>query len=672
MTASADQDNAQQRLARHKSLRTRTGCLNCRQRKRKCDEQRPSCGGCRKKKHPCSWGLKLSFRHENAQHLAGNHPSMRRFSRHRPKQYEIVDVTSEVMRDYSLPPPSQRNVVHDEHGAHFSAGRVARENRLLTGYSGGVQQTEIPALNEASRVDSCAAVGASSTDPETPPMNGIVSPASRRQTEISVADLSDASQRGQSIEPTHQSVHVRWDPMPVRSVADCDDLDHNQPFAPSRTYFEDGVFLPGSAYHESHSILRQQLIKESIPNVSTRPATPSTKVSGQDTDLCQDCNHDKPLGSVPDNLTAISKTTQFIVSKEEECSLWRNWFANVAPWLDIFDMERHFQHTLPALAPSNDHLRCAILALSARQHELKRPANPTDRSLALYQEAVRLLLPELASRSTAAVASCVILSVLETLSCPPESWHRHLDGCASFMGAVGINGFVGGVDQALFWCLARTDVCGALLSAPTLAVSTWSKSYTDDDDARMYQPTNCTGWANYAVHLTARVLNLLSSQTTNRRDPTFRTRWLRLWKHLCDWQERRPAPFLPVMSMPSTATNTPFPTVIFSNPAATSATQLYHAASVLMLQHQPTEVTLPKAHTALWHARQICAVSISNEHHGAWMNAAQPLWVAGRCIRHPAEHKAILDVLQRIEEETGCETKSRQEDLRSFWRGVED
>ncbi|KID86432.1 hypothetical protein MGU_06574 [Metarhizium guizhouense ARSEF 977] len=331
-------------------------------------------------------------------------------------------------------------------------------------------------------------------------------------------------------------------------------------------------------------------------------------------------------------------------------------------------MERHFQHTLPALAPSNDHLRCAILALSARQQELKRPANPTDRSLALYQEAVRLLLPDLASRSTAAVASCVILSVLETLSCSPEARHRHLDACASFMGAVGINGFVSGVNQALFWCLARTDVCGALLSAPTLAVSTWSQSNTDDD-VRMHQSTNCTGWANYAVHLTARVLNLLSSQTTNRRDLAFRTRWLRLWKHLCDWQERRPAPF---RSMSSTTTNVPFPTVVFSNPAATSATQLYHTASVLMLQHQSTEVTLPKTHTALWHARQICAISISNDHHGAWMNAVQPLLVAGRCIRHPAEHKAILDVLQRIEKETGCETKSRQEDLRSFWSGVED
>ncbi|EFY91556.1 C6 transcription factor, putative [Metarhizium acridum CQMa 102] len=679
MTVSADQDDAQQSLPRHKSLRTRTGCLNCRKRRRKCDEQRPSCGGCRKKKQHCLWGLKLSFRDENAQHLGRNHPSMRRFSRRGPMQYEILDVTSEVMRDYSLSLPPPRNFAHDEHGTHFNAGHAARENSLSPGYSGGARQTGISALNEVSTVESCVAIGAapigvSSTDPESPLLiDGTASPVSRRQTEIPVADLSNFRQRGQSAQPTRQSIHMRLDPMSITSIADCDYLDHNQRFTPNGTSFEDGVFHPGPAYHELRSVLRQQLIQESRPNLSTRPATPSTEVNGPDNDLCQDCNHGKPLSSVPGHLAVPLKTTQPILSKEEECRLWRNWFDKVAPWLDIFDMDRHFQHTLPALALSNDHLRCAILALSARHQELKKPAKP-DRSLALYQEAVRLLLPDLASRSTAAVASCVILCVLETLGCSPTAWHWHLDACASLMEAVGINGFVGGVNQALFWCLARTDVCGALISpVPTLAVSNRASRSSIDDDVRIFQSTNFTGWANYAVHLTARVLTLLSPcPTTNRPDPTFRTRWLQLWKHMCDWQESRPAPFLPVMSMLSTTTNTTFPTVIFSSPAAMSGTQLYHTASVLMLQHQPTEVTPPKTHSVLWHARQICAISISNDHHGAWMNAVQPLWVAGRCIRHPAERKALLDVLERIEEETGCENKSRREDLGSFWRGLED
>jgi hypothetical protein len=34
-------------------------------------------------------------------------------------------------------------------------------------------------------------------------------------------------------------------------------------------------------------------------------------------------------------------------------------------------------------------------------------------------------------------------------------WRRHLDGCACLIQSLGINGFSGGLEQALFWCFAR-------------------------------------------------------------------------------------------------------------------------------------------------------------------------------------------------------------------------
>ncbi|KAF7627730.1 hypothetical protein COH20_008886 [Aspergillus flavus] len=36
-------------------LRTRTGCLECRSRRKKCDENRPQCGGCARKGLKCTW-----------------------------------------------------------------------------------------------------------------------------------------------------------------------------------------------------------------------------------------------------------------------------------------------------------------------------------------------------------------------------------------------------------------------------------------------------------------------------------------------------------------------------------------------------------------------------------------------------------------------------------------
>lgn len=37
----------------------------------------------------------------------------------------------------------------------------------------------------------------------------------------------------------------------------------------------------------------------------------------------------------------------------------------------------------------------------------------------------------------------------------PKEWRRHLDGCANLIEAVRIHGFIGGIEQALFWCFAR-------------------------------------------------------------------------------------------------------------------------------------------------------------------------------------------------------------------------
>lgn len=330
--------------------------------------------------------------------------------------------------------------------------------------------------------------------------------------------------------------------------------------------------------------------------------------------------------------------------------------------------------------------------------ELKGTAVSADSSLSLYQEAIHQLLPHLPERNTAVIASCVILCVLEMLSCSPKAWQRHLDGCASLMEAVGINGFVGGVNQALFWCFARMDVCGALISSvkTLIPVSRWAPGAESDlaADFQSFQTiSDFAGWANYAVYLMAQVTDLLhgdnsslARQSQSRRQSTINSeplprtsqqyadRWRELWRYICGWHEKRPAPLLPTMTVPSASPASPFPTIIFSNPAAISGNQLHHTAALLMLQNQPPSVRTPdpKPRSILWHARRICAISISNDHHGAWTNSIQPLWIAGRCMSNPTEHRAILDLLEKIERESGWGAKWRADDLKAFWGDLEE
>ncbi|KAF4973827.1 hypothetical protein FZEAL_9206 [Fusarium zealandicum] len=594
--------------------RTRSGCLCCRRKKRKCDEEKPACGTCRRRNEHCEWGLKITFRAENAQGLDGRHPSMRRRMRP-PREYEILDVTSEIIRDYDAPVQTEDN----------------EPRRQIMG-----------------------------DDPR------------QRQTEIAVADLLYFSQSGQQTQPQIE-VDPALVPMDMMTGSDYACIEPIQAFTPGGIS-EDGIFLPGSAYHELHSTLRNHLIQETRSIAPTRSVTPRFEGDSAQGSSAILADTEATL-----QLPGFQPSATPLLSQAEECLLWKNYFDEIAPWLDKFDRDRHFQQVLPTMTGAHTHLRYSMLALSARQLELKRTL-PTDRSLALYQEAIHLLLPHLPTRGTAVIATCVILCVLEMLSCSPKAWQRHLDGCASLMEAVGINGFVGGTEEALFWCFARMDVCGGLISSvkTLIPVSHWASKSSIDVDVDLFEKAKgFEDWANYAVYLIAQVLDLLAplpsqARQPARHDPNFQAHWIKLWTYLCDWYRHRPAPLHPIMRIPS-SDSAPFPTILFSNPAAISGNQLHHTASILMLQNQPVAVRLAtKPRSILWHARQVCGISISNDHHGAWTNGIQPLWIAGRCMSHPSEHKAILELLGRIERESGWSTRWRAEDLKDFWGDLGD
>lgn len=664
MDRSSPQRQQGRRDSPKKCTRTRTGCLNCRRKKRKCDERRPTCGTCGRRSERCEWGLKISFRDENAQVLDGDHPSMRRMARRRrPREFEILDVTDEVIRDYDLPSPL---LVESDDG-DVNAGRSASTATPVETQQGSydaVPNGQLAVCDDAGpSTSSCFDASGSSLVPND------AAPPSVRHPETAVAGLLYLGQSGAPEPAADDPLQTSLGPVPMDMISDY--LDNIQAFTPEGS-FEDGVFLPGSAYHELHSTLRNHLIQEVRSNGPTCPATPEPQQAAT-------AFSEVPAQGI-NTARAIDRPSTAVdaplLDDAEEMLLWRNWFDEIAPWLDKFDNERHFQHIIPTMASPRSHLHYSILALSARQLELKETTRPTGRSLALYQQAIHLLLPHLPTRGTPVIASCVILCVLEMLSCSPKAWRRHLDGCASLMEAVGINGFVGGVEGALFWCFARMDVCGGLISSvkTLIPVSHWASKMGLKADVELFRSREgFDSWANYAVYLVAQVLDLLAPEPAaplevpSRADPRFRARWLALWRHVSDWHSLRPAPLHPVLTIPSSPSS-PFPTILFSNPAGISGSQLYHTASILMLQNQPPGLRLaPRPRSILWHARRVCGIGISNDHHGAWTNGVQPLWVAGRCMSHPAEHGAILELLERIEREAGWGTRWRAEDLKEFW-----
>ncbi|KAF4220912.1 hypothetical protein CNMCM8980_005337 [Aspergillus fumigatiaffinis] len=317
---------------------------------------------------------------------------------------------------------------------------------------------------------------------------------------------------------------------------------------------EDGVFLPGSDYLELHSTLRNHLMQEARSRYPSRrnstdsagPARSSLGREGFTTVPVQQLRDYEDYSLMSNDQIPVD------LPKDVECVLWKNWLEEIAPWLDKFDSQRHFQYTLPVMAQTHPHLRYAMLAVSARQQEQKDKTLPIERSLMLYHKAIQLLLPQLPTRTTAVIGSCVVLCVLEMLSCAPKAWRRHLDGCAHLMQAVGINGFVGGVEQALFWCFARMDVCGGLISSikTLIPVDHWASKIDLNTDIGLFRSTSTfETCANQAVYLCAQALDLLApshllgraaSAAYDPSDIAYMERWLKLWRYMEDWWDRRP------------------------------------------------------------------------------------------------------------------------------------
>lgn len=80
-------------------VRVRTGCLTCRRRKKKCDEQKPRCKGCSRNDLDCSWPIYASSRRvessqrsQNAGHRASNNVEIDITA---PKQHQIATYTAE-------------------------------------------------------------------------------------------------------------------------------------------------------------------------------------------------------------------------------------------------------------------------------------------------------------------------------------------------------------------------------------------------------------------------------------------------------------------------------------------------------------------------------------------------------------------------------------------------
>ncbi|RAK77244.1 uncharacterized protein BO72DRAFT_468545 [Aspergillus fijiensis CBS 313.89] len=141
--------------------RTRSGCLPCRTRRRKCDGAHPRCQNCTLQGRRCQWGLKASFHHSRNLTLSRS---------------DVIDETEATIRDYRFlqntsPPPRSPEPSHDP----VRAFEELRESHTLGGNQHGTEDDSV-GENLVAR-PSFQDLGQTDSYPATPP-----SPVSNSKT----------------------------------------------------------------------------------------------------------------------------------------------------------------------------------------------------------------------------------------------------------------------------------------------------------------------------------------------------------------------------------------------------------------------------------------------------------------------------------------------------------
>lgn len=114
-------------------------------------------------------------------------------------------------------------------------------------------------------------------------------------------------------------------------------------------------------------------------------------------------------------------------------------------------------------------------------------------------------------------------------------------------------------------------------------------------------------YANFSTFLCASALRVIS--TSN--DESYAQRWDEISNVLERWYENRPVEMKPVFTSFDKAKDS-FPIIVFSNPPAISGNQMFHAASLLVLQAKPKGAKQRNKKSMFWHARHIVGISASN------------------------------------------------------------
>uniref|UniRef100_A0A8H7N6R2 Zn(2)-C6 fungal-type domain-containing protein n=1 Tax=Bionectria ochroleuca TaxID=29856 RepID=A0A8H7N6R2_BIOOC len=355
----------------------------------------------------------------------------------------------------------------------------------------------------------------------------------------------------------------------------------------------------------------------------------------------------------PQNPFDNTQAEEYLSSEHQIC-FTQEFVESVGKWIDCFDGQSEFSHSLPFRALDCPMLLNAMYACGARRKlgEVKR--GQYDWSQFYYSTATTKLLHAL-SRPNTDMANCaitsVILHVYETMADRIHARAHHSRGSRAIINFCHWNASSGGIASASFWLSVGMETLNCLTSHSQVTWDPRSWGFTltfPAEQSTDTSPAEEAVWLHRVLYIAAMTVNFRARGF--HVDPNNEMvqmgerlpQWQEL-KTLCDaWSDLCPRSMAPIGYTDPKPGTSVFPYIWLIHPSAVMARLFYHVIQYLLAEINPVmpiESRSSMRDVRLHHARQVCGIAVRCKPHIVPGILIQSLALVGVCLVREDEKK---------------------------------
>ncbi|KAH8819847.1 hypothetical protein F5884DRAFT_892828 [Xylogone sp. PMI_703] len=385
----------------------------------------------------------------------------------------------------------------------------------------------------------------------------------------------------------------------------------------------------------------------------------------------------------------VQATTGSLAKEELEINLLQFYRYNVAPWLDLGDLEQTLGMEILQVFKQSATVQQAILKVSARKQLLSIDSDTEALNSMQVMSQDGWTREEMAPPFDIPEFFAHWLRALtDFISSSPCEWRKVVVENMNVLRGLNMQYLDSKISRAMYWLWSRMDLASAIISSrqPILQLE-------DPDQAFDFHRSleNYFRRSIFLLHCSLSIsfnnkedaadhdADVGSNFISSLKSLPVLERWKVVWLETQRWFTQRPPELQPVLNFQGPGTDSEailddcsFPLILFTTPLALMANIAHHVSCLTLLSHKPRLVKPSTDRTssvsAVWHAQHIAGIATNN----VFSEALDPLLlasllVAAKRMSHGSQQMTMIETLSRIHQLSGLHVDSEIEFLKDEW-----